>query len=486
MISIQSITPSLQMITILAGSIGLSAGITLLVLRKFKTIGIDRPDQERKMHEKPTLRLGGLPIYITMMAGFALMALIKPRFLDEWWPLILTNTLIFAIGFLDDLKPLGAKVKLLGQIGVACILYSLGVSIEDLSNPFRGGAHFDLGAWSFPVTIFWLIAIPNIINLIDGMDGLASGFGLFLSLTLAFVGHYNSMADVVLMSVVMSGALVGFLVYNFPPARIFLGDGGAYLIGFYIASTSLLSSHKSSILAAVLVMIVALGVPILDTFLAILRRAVRGVPIFRADAEHIHHRLVLIGFSKARALVAMYSVSVVLSLIGITIFIRRGISLPIVGAALFLLGLVVIRYLGYVRSWRDLRAQIQLALKLRRHMLFAGAYARVAEWEAERCHSADEFVREIKHALERVNLNSEAGSDAMPLMVTLINGARCRLYYIPHPQKSVDSWSAKADAFAPALNCAIEKWGALHGLEIISAEPALSKLTNSVDVKSSG
>lgn len=469
MIALKSIAPSLEMVSILVGSIGLCAGGTILVLRKFKTLGIDRPDQGRKRHETPTPRLGGLPIYITLMAGFLVMALLKPQFLSKWWPLILTNTLIFAIGFLDDIKPLGAKVKLLGQIGVACILYALGVSIEDLTNPFRGGAHFDLGAWSFPVTILWLIAIPNIINLIDGMDGLASGFGLFLSLTLAFVGHYNGMGDVVLMSVVMSGALSGFLVYNFPPARIFLGDGGAYLIGFYIASTSLLSSQKSSILAAVLVMLVALGVPILDTFLAILRRAVRGVPIFRADADHIHHRLVMVGFSKSRALIAMYSISVVLSLIGITIFIRRGLSLTIAGAVLFLLGLLVVRYLGYVKSWRDLRAQIRLALKLRRQMLFTGAYARVAEWEAERCDSAEEFVRELRHALERVNLKPDAGPDTIPLSVSLLNGAQFQLHFTPHPQKTVERWSAKADAFAPALNCAIEKWGRLPGLNIVDS-----------------
>lgn len=485
MISIKSITPSLEMVSILVGAVCLSAFITSLVLRKFKTIGIDRPDQDRKKHEVPTPRLGGLPIYITMMAGFGLMALLKPTFLDEWWPLILTNTLIFAIGFLDDIRPLGARVKLLGQIGAACILYALGVSIEDLTNPFRGGAHFDLGPWSFPVTILWLISIPNIINLIDGMDGLATGFGIFLCMTLAFVGHFNGIADVVLMSVVMSGALSGFLVYNYPPARIFLGDGGAYLIGFYVASSSLLSSQKSSILAAVLVMMVALGVPILDTFLAILRRAVRGVPIFRADAEHMHHRLVLLGFSKARALIAMYSISVVLSLIGIAIFIRRGFSLPIVGAALFLLGLLVVRYLGYIRSWSKLRAQINLALKLRRHMLFAGAYARVAEWEAERCDSAGEFAREIKHALERVNLKTEAGQETLPLKVSLVAGAQCRLYYIPHPQKTAERWAAKADAFAPALNCAIERWGLLlPGLEIIPAEAANGKFVISSEDRS--
>ena len=460
-------TPSLEMISILAGAIGLSAGGTWLVLHKFKTIGIDHPDQGRKQHETPTPRLGGLPIYITLMAGFSIMALLKPHFLIDWWPVILTNTLIFAIGFLDDLKPLGARVKLLGQIGTACILYALGISIEDLTNPFRGGAHFDLGAWSFPITILWLIAIPNIINLIDGMDGLATGFGVFLCMTLAFIGHFNGRGDIVLMSVVMSGALAGFLVFNYPPARIFLGDGGAYLIGFYIASSSLLASQKSSVLAAVLVIVVALGVPILDTFLAILRRAIRGVPIFRADAEHIHHRLVLIGFSKARALIAMYSVSVVLSLLGISILLRRGTTLPIVGAVLFLLSVVAVRYLGYVKSWRQLREQINLALERRRHMLFSGAYGRVTEWEAERCTSVDEFVRETIHAIERVNLHPASETGMMPVPVSLINGAICRLYYVPDPLVSPDHWSAKASMFAPALNCAVERWRLLPGLEIV-------------------
>jgi UDP-GlcNAc:undecaprenyl-phosphate GlcNAc-1-phosphate transferase len=160
------------------------------------------------------------------MVGFALTSWRHPAFLAEWWPVILCNVLIFTIGFLDDLRPLGARVKLLGQVGTACILFSLDVSIEDLTNPFRSGAHFHLGIWSFPVTVAWLVAIPNLINLIDGMDGLAAGFGLLLCVTLACLGHFGMRPDMVLISVVMSGALAGFLVFNFPPAKIYLGDGG--------------------------------------------------------------------------------------------------------------------------------------------------------------------------------------------------------------------------------------------------------------------
>jgi UDP-GlcNAc:undecaprenyl-phosphate/decaprenyl-phosphate GlcNAc-1-phosphate transferase len=460
------LTPSFQGIMIFGAAAALTAGGTWALVRKRAALGLDQPDSRRKLHEQPTPRIGGLPIFITLMLGFAVAAWRIPGFLNEWWPIILTNTLIFCIGFLDDLKPLGARVKLLGQIGTACILYSLDVSIEALTNPFGGGAPFHLGAWSFPVTVVWLVAIPNIINLIDGMDGLAAGFGLLLSLTLGVVGHFGLKPDIVLITIVMSGALCGFLVFNFPPARIFLGDGGAYLIGFFIASASLLSSDKGSILAALLVVIVALGVPILDTLFAILRRTVRGVPIFRADAEHIHHRLVLMGFSKARALVAMYSVSLVLSLLGISILIRRGLAIPIAAAAGFLLALFAVRYLGYVKSWSRLRTQVDEALARRRDMLFTGVCGRAAEWEAERCATAGEFAAELVHAMGRCGLYLAMVRNSEPLPLQLFDGTACRIYGLTEDATARERWLAKADLFIPALNHAVERWGSIPGLEI--------------------
>jgi UDP-GlcNAc:undecaprenyl-phosphate GlcNAc-1-phosphate transferase len=469
------IIPSTINIATFLGATALCAAGTGLMLRKRLKVGLDRPDTRRKLHQAPIPRLGGLPIFVTLMAGFALTSWRHPGFFDQWWPVILTNVLIFTIGFLDDLKPLGARVKFLGQIGTACILFSLGVSIEALSNPFRGGAIFHLGVWSFPVTVVWLVAIPNLINLIDGMDGLAAGFGMLLSLTLAFLGHFSMRPEMVLIAVVMSGALAGFLVFNFPPAKIFLGDGGAYLIGFFVASSSLLSSEKGSILAALLVIIVALGVPILDTFFAILRRTIRGVPIFRADAEHIHHRLVLMGFSKARALVALYSVSLVLSLLGISILIRRGLAIPVAAAAGFLLALFAVRYLGYVKSWRQIRKQMEHALERRRDMLFTGVCGRLAEWEAERCATVTEFGAELVHVMRRCDLHlspaSQSNSLALPLQ--LFDGATCRLYANVPATAERDRWLAKADLFLPALDYAIDRWGAVPGLEIEAATPAV-------------
>src|SRR4051812_36537219 len=213
--------PSLVNLLTFAGAMVLSWGGTCLLLRWKRTWGVDQPDERRKRHEKPLSRLGGLPIFVALMVGFVVMEVRFPDFLSRWWPLVVTNIIIFAVGIMDDLKPQGAKIKMLGQIGASTILYALGVSIDTLTNPL-GPEYFDLGWWSFPVTVLWLVAVPNIVNLIDGMDGLAAGFGMFLCLTLAFVGHYAHKPEVVTVSVIMGGALTGFLYFNFPPARIFL------------------------------------------------------------------------------------------------------------------------------------------------------------------------------------------------------------------------------------------------------------------------
>lgn len=464
--------PSLINIVVFFSAIALSALGTALVLRQQWRWGMDAPDKKRKQHEKTVSRVGGLPIFLTLSSGFVFMAWRFPQFIENWWPIILTNSLIFAVGFIDDLKPLGAKVKLLGQVGVACIVYALGISIDVLTNPI-GDYHIDLGWWGFPVTILWLVTIPNIVNLIDGMDGLATGFGMFLCITLAIVGHYALNPEVVTISIIMGGALTGFLVFNFPPARIFLGDGGAYLIGFFIASVSLFTSNKGTIIAALLVVIIALGVPILDTLFAIIRRAIRGVPIFRADAEHIHHRLLHIGFSKARALVAIYSVCLVLSLIGISIFWSRGMTLPIAGAALVLLGLWAARYLGYVKSWQGLKGQFQQAMLRRREMNYASTYGRMLEWETERCKDVDEYLTLVRLGLDRLGFKTSETPGFKPVDITL-SGDRIFIVYAPDEKETSEIWLAKADTLTAGLNLATERWPDFYSHLLIEPTPSSS------------
>lgn len=442
-----------------------------LIVRGRGRFGIDRPDGRRKLHAAPVSRLGGLPIYLSMVVGMTVVIWCGDHGFKAWAPFLICNTLIFSVGLADDLRPLGARVKLAGQLGAALILYALGVSIDVLSNPFGEGG-ITLGWWSLPLTLLWLVAIPNIINLIDGMDGLAAGFGLFLSLTLAFIGYVSFQSDVMIASCLMAAALAGFLFFNLPPAKIFLGDGGAYLIGFFIASVSLKSSNKGSVIAALLVIVIALGVPILDTFFAIIRRTIRGVPVFSADAEHIHHRLILLGYSKTRALAVMYAVCLVLSLVGISILLTKGVALPIAGAVLFLLAVGAARYLGYVRSWTRLREQIRQALERRRKYAHVEAHARVLEFDVELCGSLGEFERLFLERLTWSGFRAHPGNDTRPVMLRLAGGGGVQLH---HPADADDPshWARRADCLLPVLERCLDRWGALpSGLEQEPANPS--------------
>ena len=239
--------------------------------------GLDKPNESRKKHARPIPRIGGIPIVITLMLGAVIILYLDRHRTGQWVPVFAGCGLMFALGLWDDFKPLGARKKLVAQIAIATLVYFLGLSIDRVTYPgSRWNVPLD-GLAGYVATVFWLITVPNIVNLIDGFDGLAGGLGLFMAATLGIVGLLSEQLSVAWFAFTMAGALLGFLVFNFPPAKIFLGDGGAYLIGFFVASMSLVGSHKGSIAAVLLVTIVALGVPILDTAFALLRRGVRQV-----------------------------------------------------------------------------------------------------------------------------------------------------------------------------------------------------------------
>ena len=438
------------------GAVLVAAAAVFVVLKLNLGIAMDAPDSKRKFHEKPIPRLGGGPIFLTLCLGAIAAWMMGAVQWGRWLPVAICNTLIFSVGFVDDLKPLGARVKLVGQLGTAMILYSMGVSMDVLSSPFGEGS-ISLGWLALPLTLLWLVAIPNIVNLIDGMDGLAGGFGMFLCLTMAFIGHYQGQPDVAAVSLTMAGALGGFLIFNLPPAKIFLGDGGAYLIGFFIASVSLLSSNKGSVIGALLVVVIALGVPILDTTFAILRRAIRGVPIFRADAEHIHHRLILLGYSKGRALVAMYSVCLVLSLAGISILLTKGLALPVSGAILFLLAVAGARYLGYVRSFGNLRQQLRETLERRRVREYFRARGRVLDFEVERSPDIDAFEHSFLHAIKRMDVSLQPGSDRVETRLDLSSGRMLVLHH-PADAESPAEWRLRLDELVTSLEGCLARW----------------------------
>ncbi|MEQ1861975.1 MAG: MraY family glycosyltransferase [Chthoniobacteraceae bacterium] len=420
-------------------------------------IGMDGATETRKQQAEPVSRLGGVPVMIAAMIGLAVSVWISPKPAADWMPVFVGSLLMFGLGLWDDLKPLGARKKLLGQIFVASLVFWMGLSIDKVTYP---GARWSvqLDGWSYFITVFWLIAVPNIINLIDGFDGLAGGLGLFLAATLGVVAIHNEQLEVAWYAFTIAGALIGFLTFNFPPARIYLGDGGAYLIGFTIAALSLTSSNKASVAAVLLVTVVALGIPILDTTFALLRRAIRGYPIFRADDEHFHHRFERLGLDKRRILIGFYAIAVIFSLLGLSIIWSQGRSLPIAIGAVFALALFAFRYLHDISDWRDLRQKAERVIKRRGHVRYALLQAQLLELEIDRCKNGDEFWSLFQHTLRRVGF-VERGEAADEIMISVrYNGATPWTLHAPTEHGTREEWKRVAECFRPVYARAKERW----------------------------
>lgn len=285
-----------------------------------KTGAMDAPNA-RKVHKKPVPRIGGLGIYTGFMAAIIFVALkfgLDGEQLKEIVGLVLSGSLIVALGLVDDYKNLPANVKLIGQIIAATVLVLLfDVRIDFVTDPFGGFLYLDNIA--VPATIFWLVGLTNTVNLIDGLDGLAAGVASIASITIMFVALDQNLTLVAVLTAALAGAAVGFLKYNFNPAEIFMGDTGSMFLGFMLAGVSVTGSVKSVATIALIVPIFALGLPILDTTFAIVRRFRGGVPIFKPDKGHLHHRLLSVGFTQRQAVLLMYVISALFGLSAIAL-----------------------------------------------------------------------------------------------------------------------------------------------------------------------
>ena len=271
----------------------------------FKIGAVDRPDN-RKVHKKIMPRLGGLAIYIAFMIG----CVASMEITWDIFGILLGGTLIVALGVADDVYQLPAKVKLLGQIAAACVLVIFDIRIEWVNNPL--GGYFYLDMLSMPFTIFWVISFTNVVNLIDGLDGLAAGVSAIASLTVILVAVQMGYFHVAVLTAALAGAIIGFIRYNFNPATIFMGDTGSMFIGYMLAAISVYGAVKTAATIALIVPAIALGLPILDTAFAIMRRYVNGRPIFQPDKGHLHHRLLATGMSHKETVLFMYGITAVL------------------------------------------------------------------------------------------------------------------------------------------------------------------------------
>ncbi len=314
---------------------------------------VDAPDA-RKVHEKAVPRVGGLAIaFAYFLPIFAVLMLdnrVQDALAGRLWQvagLAVGGVLIVALGLWDDLRGLNAPKKFAVQIAVAVLCWSIfEFRIERIANPF--GDPIELGWFGLPVTVLWFVAVVNAINLIDGLDGLASGVSLIASLTLFVLAILWPNPVAGLSSIALSGALLGFLLYNFNPASIFMGDSGSLFLGFILASTGMIGSTKSRTIVAILVPIIALGVPFADTALAVVRRVLAGKSPFAADRGHVHHRLLALGFSHRTAVLILYGACVACALLALALVQANGTQAGVLLALWFAIAFVGARSLGLV------------------------------------------------------------------------------------------------------------------------------------------
>jgi UDP-GlcNAc:undecaprenyl-phosphate GlcNAc-1-phosphate transferase len=293
--------------------------LTPLVRNRFRQWGmVDRPDAERKHHDHPVPRVGGIPLLVAYLCSLGLLAftpLSAGALVADALPFALrllpAVLLIFATGLLDDLVSLKPWQKLAGQLAAAGAAYWAGVHVQAF-----GGHHF-AAWWSMPLTLLWLVLCTNAVNLIDGVDGLAAGVGLFAAFTMLLAALLGNNFPLAIATVPLVGCLLGFLRYNFNPATIFLGDSGSLFVGFLLGCYGVLWSQKSATILGMTAPLMALSIPLLDTALAIVRRFLRNKSIFAADRGHIHHRLLDRGLTPRKVALIFYalcSVAAVFSL----------------------------------------------------------------------------------------------------------------------------------------------------------------------------
>lgn len=279
---------------------------------------LDKPS-ERRVHTVPTPRLGGVGLIISVLAALVVTFSVSGVEVTSRLVGILAGALLVgAVGVWDDVKSLKASTKLAFQIAGALIAIAAGVRIDFVSNPF-GPQPLYLGWWAWPATLAWLVFITNTINLIDGLDGLAAGVSAIAATTMAFLAVAWQQPAVALVCAALAGAAVGFLRYNFNPAKIFMGDGGAYFLGFVLAGGAVVGPFKTAAFLSILVPILALGVPIADVLFAIVRRVMKRESPFKPDKGHLHHRLLQWGLSHKKAVLVIYAITFVLSLMALLI-----------------------------------------------------------------------------------------------------------------------------------------------------------------------
>lgn len=357
------------------GIFGLSLLLSFVLTRSVRNLAILRgwvavPVSGRHLHENPLPRLGGVAIFLAFVSSVAL-ALVAGHYFPRLFVVPSTRslltifapgTLVFLLGIYDDIRSVGPYTKFAAQAAAACMLFAAGLRILDLPVLF-GSRHF---GWTLglPITILWVIGITNAFNLIDGLDGLAAGSALFSTLVVFVVAVFSGSSLVSLLTIALAGAVLGFLRFNFNPATIFLGDCGSLFIGFMLSALALEGAQKAPTVIAVAIPVVSFGLPILETALSILRRLIGGRPVFTADREHIHHKLLQRGMSHRQVVIVLYAVSALFALLSLFLLWPTGSTLGLVLAVLGTGVWLGVQHLGYL-EFGEIRRVAQRTMEQR-------------------------------------------------------------------------------------------------------------------------
>lgn len=413
-------------ITIALSSFFVAMCVALIITPRVATWAANRGicdyPSSRRVHQSCTPRAGGISLFIAFFSAY----LIAFVFLSGHGPgaillreqlfFILGACCIFGLGLWDDIRNLSPRVKLVGQIGVGLLVWFGGIGVELLSVTLYKGV--ELPSWlSLLITVFWVVLLVNAINLIDGLDGLAAGICLFVSITLLSLCFSSGNLVLIIGFCALGGSCFGFLRYNFNPASVFMGDSGSYLLGYLLAVLTIQGAMKSQATVALLIPIIALGVPLLDTLLAPIRRFILGQKMFRPDQKHFHHILLTLGYSPRKVVVIIYGVTVFLGFVALAfVFVKDQLAayVLVVPGVLIFLAVKKLGYLEYIAAdkiwgWlRDLTDDVGLSNE-RRSFLNLQMQIIQSDSIESLWHNINEAVEKLDFDMAELHLNQEEG-----------------------------------------------------------------------------
>jgi UDP-GlcNAc:undecaprenyl-phosphate/decaprenyl-phosphate GlcNAc-1-phosphate transferase len=426
-----------------------AAALTPIVRHLARRWGLlDHALSSRKVHGKPIPRLGGVAIVCAFFAPLAALYFVDSEVGRRFWSdplraggLFAGGAVIALLGVLDDLRGSGARIKFVVQFAVAALMYWVGFRIDFIANPF--GGVIELGMFALPFTMLWIAGVINAMNLIDGLDGLAGGVAFIAVATTFAVAAFRVEPVMLLFTGTLAGAVLGFLFYNFNPATIFMGDTGSMFLGFVLATTAIQTNQKSSTAVALVVPIIALGIPIADTLLAMARRAVRGAPLFSADRGHIHHRLLAMGLSQRQAVIVLYAACALLGGLALAMNFAKSSGAAWYLVALCAVAVAALWRLGYFR-WSSARGLIE---ERKRNAEMRGAVKRLG-------------------TLLRTAQTEDEVLSALPLGAAAVGASRASLHDLDRAEAAMQGFGeyllVGADRISARFNMTGERPGAKH------------------------